>query len=141
MTDHQFEPGQLVLVRNSDEHKWRLLHYSHFRNSADEHFFATIGERDYRYCLPFNDDTKHLQNTTQPYEPPKPPVEYEWGQKVEVFQNGEWRKAMFIEPYYSPSFDGAGATVMPLGKLTAVNYPPDRMRPLTDTAAHLDAKP
>ena len=96
MTDHKFEPGQLVLARNSDEHKWRLLHYSHFRNSADEHFFATIGDRDYRYCIPFNDDTKHLQNTTQPYEPPKPPVEYEWGQKVEVLKRGEWDKGLYI---------------------------------------------
>ena len=96
MTDHKFEPGQLVLVRNSDEHKWRLLHYSHFRNSADEHFFATIGERDYRYCLPFNDDTKHLQNTTQPYEPPKPPVEYEWGQKVQVLRNGQLIAGLYV---------------------------------------------
>ena len=97
MTDHKFEPGQLVLVRNSYEHKWRLLHFSHFRNSADEHFFATIGERDYRYCLPFNDDTKHLQNTTLTFKArPRTPQEYEWGQKVEVLINGEWNKGLYI---------------------------------------------
>ena len=136
MTDHKFEPGQLVLVRNSDGHKWRLRHYSHFRNSADEHFFATIGEYDFRYCLPFNDETKHLQNTTQPYEPPKPPQEYEWGQKVEVFKRGERDKGLYIG-------------CVPISQLHRVYtdkhgdglFAYTEIRPLPDDTAHLDAKP
>ena len=135
MTDHKFEPGQLVLVRNSDEHKWRLLHYSHFRNSADEHFFATIGERDYRYCLPFNDDTKHLQNTTLPYGPPKPPVEYEWGDKVEVNQgDSKWKIAIYIGPARDPDEHWCTKKESPhaLSALKIAN-----IRPIhDDTAAH-----
>lgn len=138
MTDHKFKPGQLVLVRNSDEHKWRLLHYSHFRNSADEHFFATIGERDYRYCLPFNDDTNHLQNTTQPYEPPKPPQEYEWGQKVEVYEDDLWHKALYLRKSDDLSDHLCSRKDQ---TLRIAYYPEENIRPLTDTAAHLDAKP
>lgn len=67
------------------------------------------------------------------------PFEYEWGQKVEVFQNGEWRKAIFIEPYDFPFFKGMGAKVVPCGQMTVLSYPPDRIRPLPDdTAAHAD---
>ena len=138
MTDHKFQPGQLVLVRNSDEHKWRLMHYSHFRNSADEHFFATIGEHDYRYCLPFNEESKHLHNTTQPYEPPKPPVEHEWGQKVEVMISGEWEPALYLK--YN------GHEKRRPHNIVRVKSGPDwvesdQIRPLPDTASHLDAKP
>ena len=138
MTDHKFEPGQLVLVRNSDEHKWRLLHYSHFRNSADEHFFATIGERDYRQCIPFNDDTKYLQNTTLPYRQYKPPVEYEWGQKVEVYEDDLWHKALYLRKSDDLSDHLCSRKDQ---TLRIAYYPEENIRPLTDTAAHLDAKP
>ena len=31
-----------------------------------------------------------------PYEPPKPPQEYEWGDKVEVYEDGAWHEALYI---------------------------------------------
>ena len=95
MTDHKFEPGQLVLVRDSDEKKWILKHFSH-SNKFGRCLYYTTDSNIWTMCAPFNDDTKHLQNTTQPYEPPKPPVEYEWGDKVEVLKSGEWDKGLYI---------------------------------------------
>ena len=94
MTDHKFEPGQLVLVRDSVS-EWRLKHFSHI-NTYGGYKYATTDSNIWQMCIPFNDDTKRLQNTSQPYEPPKPPVEYEWGQKVEVFKRGEWDKGLYI---------------------------------------------
>jgi len=134
MTDHKFEPGQLVLVRNSDEHKWRLLHYSHFRNSADEHFFATIGERDYRYCLPFNDDTKHLQNTTLPYEPTVDESKrFEAGEMVEIRGEHMWCSAVYLEYEQKIKLH----KVYDLEEHDFYCQPPDLIRPLPDdTAAH-----
>ena len=88
MTDHKFEPGQLVLVRDNTN-RWRLKHFSHI-NTYGGSKYATTDSNTWQMCIPFNDDTKHLQNTTQHYEPPKPPVEYEWAQKVEVLVEGIW---------------------------------------------------
>lgn len=94
MTDHKFEPGQLVLVRDN-ANAWKLKHFSHINTNGGAKYATTDGNT-WQMCLPFNDDTKHLQNSTQPYEPPKPPVEYEWGQKVEVLKSGEWDKGIYI---------------------------------------------
>ena len=96
MTDHKFEPFEKVLVRNRNFHPWEPMLYGYPKDS--EHVCAGV---PYSQCIPYTPETAHLLGTSQPYEPPKPPVEYEWGQKVEVFQNGEWRKAIFIEPYDS----------------------------------------
>ena len=133
MTDHKFEPFEKVLVRDDDNREWNASFFSHIEDDSDYKFMCC--GMFWKQCIPYTPETAHLLGTTQPYEPPKPPQEYEWGQKVEVLQNGEWRKAIFIEPYYSSVFNGAGATVMPLGKLTVLNYPPDRIRPLPDSAA------
>lgn len=93
MTDNKFEPGQLVLVRDADNDIWQLAHYDYLRESR---MHGVIGGFGWNQCIPLNEETKHLHRTSQPYEPPKPPVEYEWGQKVEVFKRGEWDKGLYI---------------------------------------------
>ena len=91
MTDHKFEPFQQVLVRDTDAQNWTGLLYSH--KIGDIHM---CGDMSWKQCIPYTPETAHLLGTSQPYEPPKPPVEYEWGQKVEVLQRGEWDKGLYI---------------------------------------------
>lgn len=96
MPDHKFEPGQLVLVRDAEDDYWRLQHFSRIKQHGSK--YAVIGGTSWAMCIPWAPETAHLQETTQPYEPPKPPVEYEWGQKVEVSHNGEWSKGIYVHP-------------------------------------------
>ena len=91
MTDHKFEPFQKVLVRDSMSCDWTADFFSHM----DEDNFICVGN-SYLQCTPYTPETAHLLGTSQPYEPPKPPVEYEWGQKVEALKRGEWNKGLYI---------------------------------------------
>ena len=92
MTDHKFEPFEKVLVRDSMSCDWTADFFSHM----DEDNFICVGNL-YLQCIPYTPETAHLIGTSQPYEPPKPPVEYEWGQKVEVCAFiGEWGLALYI---------------------------------------------
>ena len=89
----KFDPFQQVLVRNRNYHPWEPMHYGYAKDG--EHVCAG---NPYQQCLPYTPETAHLLGTSQPYEPPKPPQEYEWGQKVEVFYNGEWSKGIYVHP-------------------------------------------
>ena len=91
MTDHKFEPFEKVLVRDSMSCDWTADFFSHM----DEDNFICVGN-SYLQCIPYTPETAHLLGTSQPYEPPKPPVEYEWGQKVEALKRGEWNKGLYI---------------------------------------------
>ena len=94
MTDHKFEPFQKVLVRSGD--KWVAAHFSHIEPLSTYKFCCTSGLL-WAQCIPYAQETAHLLGTSQPYEPPNPPVEYEWGQKVEVCAFiGEWEMALYI---------------------------------------------
>jgi hypothetical protein len=91
MPDNKFEPFQKVLVRDTMHCDWTADFFSH----KGEDDFICVGN-SYVQCIPYTPETAHLLGTSQPYEPPKPPVEYEWGQKVEVLQRGEWDKGLYI---------------------------------------------
>ena len=52
----------------------------------------------YPEVLPYTPETAHLLGTSDPYEPPKPPHEYKWGDKVEVNVCGDWGIALYIAP-------------------------------------------
>lgn len=67
----KFDPNTLmpfdkVLVRNSEIEKWRCTYFSYF-NEGDECPYVTF--ISYRFCVPYNDDTKHLVGTA--HEAPK----------------------------------------------------------------------
>lgn len=51
MKEHNFEPGQLVLVR--DGGVWWLKHFSHYRNSLDGRCYITIEGNSWKHCIPF----------------------------------------------------------------------------------------
>lgn len=96
MTDHKFEPFQQVLVRDGDGSAWNASFFSHIEDDSDYKFMAC--GMFWKHCIPYTPETAHLLGTSQPYEPPKPPQEYVWGQKVEVPCSGagDWEEAVYI---------------------------------------------
>lgn len=59
-----FYAGMPVLVRDKNNRKWCYLLYSHYDNTYEDGLCFNAGSVDWRQCIPFNDDTKHLLGTT-----------------------------------------------------------------------------
>ena len=55
-------PFDRVLVRNFKTTKWRCEHFSHF--DVDNYNSCIASGCSYTFCIPYNDDTKHLVGTT-----------------------------------------------------------------------------
>ena len=55
------KPFNRILVRDDESCKWSANFYSHEGESM-EYPFRCIG-KTYKYCIPYNDDTKHLVGT------------------------------------------------------------------------------
>ena len=65
--NEKFDPKTLnafdrVLVRNFKTTKWRCEHFSHF--DVDNYNPCIASGCSYTFCVPYNDDTKHLVGTT-----------------------------------------------------------------------------
>ena len=63
----KFDPKTLkafdrVLVRNYKTTTWRCEHFSHF--DVDNYNHCIASGRSYTFCVPYNDDTKHLVGTS-----------------------------------------------------------------------------
>ena len=63
----KFDPKTLnafdrVLVRNYKTTKWRCEHFSHF--DGDNYNPCIASCCSYTFCVPYNDDTKHIGGTT-----------------------------------------------------------------------------
>lgn len=58
------QPFDKILVRDSDEYQWKCTLYSHQREKSDLCKYVTMGA-SYEYCIPYNDETKHLVGTTE----------------------------------------------------------------------------
>ena len=59
------QPFDKILVRHSNECRWRCAFYSHTRedDKSSLKYVATDSPLGYVYCIPYNDDTKHLAGT------------------------------------------------------------------------------
>lgn len=58
------KPFDKVLVRDSRAYSfWRCVLYSHTNETG--HFKYIAGNSAYDFCIPYNDDTKHLVGTTK----------------------------------------------------------------------------
>ena len=55
------KPFDRVLVRNFKTMKWRCEHFSHF--DGDNYNPCIASCCSYTFCIPYNDDTKHLIGT------------------------------------------------------------------------------
>lgn len=68
----KFEPFQKVMVRDKEDDPWSPAFFSHeAKNPKAKYPYGTISGSEpilfYRYCIPYNDKTKHLFGTTLPY--------------------------------------------------------------------------
>ena len=57
------KPFNKVLVRDCEYHKWACELFSHMVDNT-LYKFQCLGFQ-YNYCIPYNDDTKHLVGTTE----------------------------------------------------------------------------
>ena len=57
------QPFDKVLIRDSKYEDWKCDIFSNIHNRGDYHF-RTINAY-YAYCIPYNDDTKHLVGTNE----------------------------------------------------------------------------
>lgn len=58
------QPFDKVLVRNNVVCEWFCHFFSHLRDSNSEYKYAQTDECSYIYCIPYNEDTKHLVGTS-----------------------------------------------------------------------------
>lgn len=58
------QPFDKVLVRDKDLVRWRCTFYSHLREDNETMYKYVTAYNIYKYCIPYNDDTKHLVGTT-----------------------------------------------------------------------------
>ena len=56
------KPFDRVLVRNSKIHIWKCEHFSYFKEGYNYPFICS--STSYTFCIPYNDDTKHLVGTS-----------------------------------------------------------------------------
>lgn len=61
-----FKPFDKVLVRDTDTDKWDISLFSHYREEGNWYYY-TVGSF-YEQCIPYNDHTAHLLDTSDPYE-------------------------------------------------------------------------
>ena len=57
---YSFEPFQKVLVRDSKDENWRCTFFSHLENGV-----YYCGNRYWKNCIPYNEETKHLVGTCE----------------------------------------------------------------------------
>lgn len=67
--EYNFEPKDWVLTRESSEDIWKLNIFSHvqWEESEECYHYHCVGSWDY-YCIPYNEQTKHLLGTTDNWE-------------------------------------------------------------------------
>ena len=58
------KPFDKVLVRDINSNKWKIQLFSHVIERDVEYPYVCI-TNPYRYCIPYNDDTKHLLDTNE----------------------------------------------------------------------------
>ena len=56
-------PFDRVLVRDSRDEKWRCEFFSYIRDYAAFPYMSI--ETGYKFCIPYNDDTKHIVGTKE----------------------------------------------------------------------------
>lgn len=59
------QPFDRVLVRDNEEGRWVCSFYSHDREYEDTLYRYMSTNNAYKYCIPYNDDTKHLVGTSK----------------------------------------------------------------------------
>ena len=58
------KPFDEVVVRNIESNTWRIEYFSHINERRKPYQFYCSGD-NFAYCIPYNDETKHLVGTTE----------------------------------------------------------------------------
>ena len=58
------KPFDKVLVKDEYKECWLCSFFSHIEDGIHAYKYATIGST-FKYCIPYNDDTKHLAGTNE----------------------------------------------------------------------------
>ena len=59
------QPYEKVLVRTTSSEKWSVEFFSYYGGDELECPYKCIGRFLKKYCIPYNDETKHLVGTTE----------------------------------------------------------------------------
>lgn len=65
--EYKFEPKQWVLCKVSYLNIWTLCQFSHIEDISSPRY-VTVGGNCWAYCIPYNEETKHLLGTTEDWE-------------------------------------------------------------------------
>ena len=60
--EHEFKPYDPVLVRDCESDEWRCNYFSHMNGEN----YICVGTT-WNYCIPYNDETKHLVGTNKSF--------------------------------------------------------------------------
>lgn len=82
MTKFEFQPFDKVLVRDSENKTWRADFYSHKDDTLWP--FCCMAGSDWKFCIPYDETTKHLCGTFIPYIDPAEAPAFEFGDVVEI---------------------------------------------------------
>lgn len=77
MEKNQFKPFDKVLVKESKDSVWKIELYSHSYQNLNGTFHVCVGHT-WRYCIPYNEETKHLLGTTKDYQKPEQKEYHIW---------------------------------------------------------------
>lgn len=65
--EYKFEPKQWVLCKGSYHNIWTLCQFSHIEDISSSRY-VTVGGNYWAYCIPYNEETKHLIGTSEDWE-------------------------------------------------------------------------
>ena len=69
LVPNKFDPKTLMpfdrVITKNDYDVWTCTLFSHISNKPDTRFMYATCESVYKYCIPYNDDTKHLVGTKE----------------------------------------------------------------------------
>ena len=66
--DHTFQPFDKVLVRDSEQDYWKPNLFGFKSKEEDDDYPYVTLSCCYAQCIPYNEETKHLLGTTEPYK-------------------------------------------------------------------------
>lgn len=72
---HQFKPFDQVLVRDEDDDVWYPALFKSY-NKDDKDWPYICDSLGWKQCIPYNEETAHLYDTSEPYKEPEPKVWY-----------------------------------------------------------------
>lgn len=73
----EFKPFDQVLVRDSDDNKWHPAIFKYISMNDGHSKYVCDGWTLWNQCIPYNDETKSLYLTKNPYKPKQKEIKYE----------------------------------------------------------------